>query len=292
MSQANSNAMPLHAMDPESAFSNRGVDYSQYRPSYPAAAIDTILEGLGEPSQLTAADVGAGTGIASRLLAERGLRVIAIEPNVSMRDAAGSPSLVEFHEATAERTNLPDASVDLLTSFQAFHWFNPTTTLSEFRRILKSSGRLAIIWNSRAADDKFFAEFDRLVKSSIPQPLSGKPRAAAMRRLLSSPHFTNVHRHTFTHRHELDLHGTIGYALSKSFVPREGPVYQQLISELKELHARWADERGFVSFALCTSVYLTEPNLYGSGKFRTPVSRWFLTVWQKLNHAVTRKKRF
>jgi hypothetical protein len=52
-----------------SAFFARGEDYAEYRPTYPATVIDTILQGMGKPSQLTAADVGAGTGIASRLLA-------------------------------------------------------------------------------------------------------------------------------------------------------------------------------------------------------------------------------
>jgi ubiquinone/menaquinone biosynthesis C-methylase UbiE len=84
-----------------------------------------------------------------------------------MRKAAQSHPLVEFCDATAEQTHFPAASVDLITSFQAFHWFNPQPTLSEFRRILIPSGRLAIIWNQRAADDKFSVDFDRLVKASI-----------------------------------------------------------------------------------------------------------------------------
>ena len=39
----------------------------------------------GEPSRLVAADVGAGTGISARMAAERGPRVIAIEPNAAVR---------------------------------------------------------------------------------------------------------------------------------------------------------------------------------------------------------------
>ena len=75
-------------MNPLSRFSDRAADYAKYRPSYPEEAIATIMEGLGNPSQLVAADIGAGTGISSRLLAERGVRVLAIEPNTEMREAA------------------------------------------------------------------------------------------------------------------------------------------------------------------------------------------------------------
>ncbi len=155
MNENNLEETPLHTMNPLSRFSDRAADYAKYRPSYPDQAIATILEGLGNPSQLVAADIGAGTGISSRLLAERGVRVLAIEPNPSMREAASPHALVEFRNGTAEATNLPDSSVDLVTCFQAFHWFDPAPTLWEFHRILKPSGRLALVWNDRSQEDEF-----------------------------------------------------------------------------------------------------------------------------------------
>lgn len=50
-------------MNPLNRFSDRAADYVKYRPTYPAAAIDKILAGLGSRSQLVAADISAGTGI-------------------------------------------------------------------------------------------------------------------------------------------------------------------------------------------------------------------------------------
>lgn len=73
--------------------------------------------------------------------------MLAIEPNEAMRQAAFSHPLVEYRDATAEATGLPDASVDLVTCFESFHWFDVETTLLEFHRILKSKGRLALIWS-------------------------------------------------------------------------------------------------------------------------------------------------
>ena len=60
-------------MDSTDIFTDRAVEYARYRPSYPAEAIAAIIEGLAISSQLVAADIGAGTGIASRLLSDRGL---------------------------------------------------------------------------------------------------------------------------------------------------------------------------------------------------------------------------
>ncbi|MEM6839041.1 MAG: hypothetical protein AAF609_19585 [Cyanobacteria bacterium P01_C01_bin.120] len=70
--------------DPSAYFSGRGEDYENYRPVHPATAIDALLAELAPPTQLVAADVGAGTGIGSRLLASRGVKVWAIEPNGDM----------------------------------------------------------------------------------------------------------------------------------------------------------------------------------------------------------------
>jgi SAM-dependent methyltransferase len=245
-------------MAPLSRFSDRAADYAKYRPSYPVAAIAAILDELGNPSELMAADIGAGTGISARLLAERGVQVLAIEPNAAMRQAAAPHPLVEFREATAEQTNLPDASIDLVISCQAFHWFDPRLSLPEFHRILKPSGRLALVWNERDESDVFTADYSHLIrKMSDDHP--AEKRLDSVKPLLASSHFVHVHRHIFTSRQALDLSGLIGRVQSVSYLPREGAAYQQLVSGLQELYDRWADDRGLIYLVYCTSVYLAEP---------------------------------
>ncbi|MFY9718601.1 MAG: hypothetical protein WAK16_03055, partial [Candidatus Cybelea sp.] len=64
-------------MSPLARFGARAQSYAAFRPSYPPEAIDAALEGLGDPSALVVADLGAGTGISSRLFADRGACVIA-----------------------------------------------------------------------------------------------------------------------------------------------------------------------------------------------------------------------
>lgn len=257
MSETNAET-PLHVMNPLDRFSDRAQDYAKYRPSYPKQAIATILEGLGNLSPLVAADIGAGTGISSRLLAQQGVRVFAIEPNEAMREAASPHPLVEFRDGTAEATNLPDASVDLVTCFQAFHWFNPEPTLAEFHRILKPSGRLAVVWNDRDKEDEFTQKYTRLVQiASNHHP--AESRLVSVDPLLESSFFPNVHRYTFTYRQELDREGLIGRAMSVSYVPREGEALEQLITGLEELYNREHNENGLVYMTYCTSVYLAAP---------------------------------
>jgi ubiquinone/menaquinone biosynthesis C-methylase UbiE len=266
MNQSHSDITPLHTLNPLSRFSDRADDYVKYRPSYPAAAIDTILAGLGEPSQLIAADIGAGTGISSQLLAERGMRVIAIEPNQAMReagrDAINSISTVnvEFQDGSAEATHLADNSVDLVTCFQAFHWFNPEPSLSEFRRILKPSGRLAVVWNNRDKTDEFTCEYSRLVRAASNNH-PGESRMKSTEPLLVTPHFVNLRKYTFVYRQQLDLTGLIGRARSVSYLPREGLGYEQLAAGFQALYKQFCDEQGFVYMVFRTSIHLGEPQL-------------------------------
>jgi SAM-dependent methyltransferase len=247
----------LHTMNPLTRFSERATAYAKYRPSYPEEAIAIILEGLGNLSQLVVADIGAGTGISSRLLAQHGIRVIAVEPNQNMSEVATPHHLVEFHNGTAENTNLSDACVDLVTCFQAFHWFNPEPTLQELQRILKPSGRLAVVWNNRDQDDEFTQNYTQLIKTASNQH-PAESRLESISPLLFSDLFTQVHCHTFNYRQALNLEGLIGRAQSVSYLPQTGVAHEQLITGLTELYKSKHDEKGLVYLSYRTSVYLAK----------------------------------
>lgn len=251
---------PPYTWNPLSRFCDLASDYAKYRPSYPAAAIDFILEGIDTQLPIVVADVGAGTGISSRLLAERGVRVIAIEPNADMRQAAAPHPLVEFRQATAEATSLSDASVDLVTCFQSFHWFNPEPTLLEFHRILKPSRRLAAVWNEWDKNDDFTANYIDLVLEAANLPSNEKYRTTV--EYLASYHLVDIKHYVFPYKQDVDLTGLIGLTQSHSIVPRSGSVLQQLISDLQQLHAQFCDQRGMVSLLYSTDVFLAKPKPY------------------------------
>ena len=239
-------------------FSNRAEDYAKYRPSYSSETVDCISEGLGNPNQLVAADIGAGTGISSRLLADRGIRIIAIEPNAAMRQAATPHSLIRFEDGNAENTQLQDNSVDLVTCFQAFHWFNPEPTLKEFARILKPKGRLAIVWNNRDRQDEFTKEYSNLMKiASKATKSKSKSREDKIKSLRNTPFFSSVCHLVFFHQHTLNRDGLIGRAMSASYVPKTGKVSQKLTRKLNKLYDRYCDDDGLVYFKYKTDVYLT-----------------------------------
>lgn len=80
-----------------------------------------------------------------------------VESNTDMRRKA-EKELCGFKKifliaASAENTGLKSDSVDIITSAQAFHWFDTLKFKQECRRILKSRGLVVLTWNTRDEND-------------------------------------------------------------------------------------------------------------------------------------------
>jgi len=257
LSPARDESDALHERAPTERFSNRAQDYARFRPTYPEEAIDALLDGLGDPARVTAADVGAGTGISARLLARRGVRVIAIEPNGAMRAVAEAHPLVEWREGRAEATGLAAGAIGLIVCAQAFHWFEPQAALAEFRRILAPGGRLALVWNERDERDPATAAFTRLVRTASNDDPAGR-RHVRPEALFRSPLFAGARALTFGHAQRLDAEGLVGRALSASYVPKEGPMRDRLVDALRALPTRFSGPDGRLALVYATHVYLAE----------------------------------
>lgn len=241
-------------MTPRTRFAGRADQYARFRPDYPTAAIDAVLERSGDAGQRLIADVGAGTGISSRMLAMRNTTVIAVEPNLSMIGAAEARERVHYVAAGAEATGIADGSMDLVSCFQAFHWFDPDPALAEFRRILKPGGGLALVWNQRDRDDPFTEAYSQLVHEfAMSHP--AEERSGVADPIFSTSYFRDAERLTFPHLQELSSDALVGRARSTSYLPSAGEPFDKMVSRLRELHANWADGRSIVRLAYRTEVY-------------------------------------
>jgi SAM-dependent methyltransferase len=244
-------------MNPTGRFTDRAGDYARYRPSYPPAAFEAMLRGLDEPSSLHVADVGAGTGISSRLLAERVARVLAVEPNAAMREAATPHPRVEWRDGTAEATGLPPASVSLVLVAQAFHWFRQEEAIAEFHRVLRPGGRLALLWNGRDRRDPLTAGYIEAIHAVHGEdPAERRDVDEAV--IEGGGRFTTPRLETFPFEQTLDRDGLVGRATSASYVPREGPAFAELRRRMIDLHQRHRDEWGFVRMRYVTRLYLSD----------------------------------
>ncbi|HLO39772.1 MAG TPA: class I SAM-dependent methyltransferase [Phycisphaerales bacterium] len=244
----------LHTLNPTGRFTDRVGDYVRFRPSYPPEAIDAMLAGLGDPAKIRAADIGAGTGISARLLADRGVQVTAVEPNEAMRRAAGVHTGIRWVAATAEATTLGDASQDLVVCAQAFHWFRAAEALRDFARILCKGGRLALVWNQRDRHDPLTCAYTAAIVAAATDPqVERMPFDASC--LTSTSDFVGYGVLEFAFRQRLDLAGLIGRATSASYVPSSGPGHERLVRDLTAAHGRHADSSGMVELVYRTQVH-------------------------------------
>ena len=122
-------------------FSHVAVDYAKYRPDYPPELFQ-YLSTL-PPQREHAWDVGTGNGQAALGLAPWFERVTASDPSAEQIRQASLHPKVRYAVAPAERTDLADASVDLITVAQALHWFDFERFYKEARRVLKPQGVIA-----------------------------------------------------------------------------------------------------------------------------------------------------
>ncbi|MBS2021860.1 MAG: class I SAM-dependent methyltransferase [Deltaproteobacteria bacterium] len=250
---------PLHAQAPTQRFSDRVADYVKHRPGYPREVWECVLGGFPLDS-VVVADIGAGTGISSRGLAELlsgTARVIAVEPNADMRKGAAPDPRVEWHDGTGEATRLPDASVDVIVCAQAFHWMRKDEALAEFKRVLKPGGRVALVWNDRDERDAATRRYGELIL------VASQKHAAAQRfdqfvALRESPLFTKFRNVDFQSGQDLDRDGLLGRARSASYIPHEGPLWDALEAGLTQLVRDFADVRGHVRLVYTAHVYLAE----------------------------------
>ncbi|WP_020404148.1 class I SAM-dependent methyltransferase [Gracilimonas tropica] len=229
-------------------FTDKSNSYAKYRSSYPAEMIDRIVEPFKTQSTINAADIGAGTGISSRLLGDAGVKVTAVEPNRAMAEAADEHTNVEYIIAPAESTGLESNSYDLVTSFQAFHWFHFDESLKEFNRLLKPDGKLALVWSYWDESDDFTGKFNSLINKASSKfeekvtPYDGFPsgyikkwRIRLLWKLGWLPYFSSVEKLRFSYDQNLPKSDIIGYAKSQSFIKHEGELWSELCEGLETL---------------------------------------------------------
>lgn len=161
-------------------FSGFASTYDRYRPQPPAIIADILTQiaqgaGLG-----LVVDLGCGTGLSTRIWANRARQVIGVEPSEDMRYEAhrqtNSPN-ISYRSGLSHATGLDDRCADIVTCSQSLHWMAPQATFAEAARILRAGGVFAAIdcdWPPTTSSweiDAAYAEFMKRV-SAIEQQRS------------------------------------------------------------------------------------------------------------------------
>ncbi|HLK18309.1 MAG TPA: class I SAM-dependent methyltransferase [Bryobacteraceae bacterium] len=246
-------------LNPTGRFSSRVDDYSRYRPSYPPEIVPLLEHECGLTAESTIADIGAGTGLLAKLFLEFGCRVIGVEPNKEMREA-GEQFLARHPKFTsingrAEQSGLADASVNLVTAGQAFHWFDAAAARREFARILRDPKWVALIWNEREVTGGFLTGYEQLLRRYAPDYHRVDHRQIGGAQMDDFFGEGNWKLATFPNVQEFDLEGVRGRLRSSSYAPHPGDAaFEPMMSELDGLFHKH-QRSGSVAFLYKTNVY-------------------------------------
>jgi SAM-dependent methyltransferase len=248
--------------DATARFASRVGDYIKSRPGYPPEVVGVLRERAGLGPTSVVADIGAGTGIFTRVLLEAGAGVVyAIEPNTPMHaaliEALGRDPRLRTHEGTAENTGLRPVSVDLIVAAQAFHWFDRNEARVEFRRILRPRGAVALVWNTRRDDTSpFLIAYEKMLRRWSTDYGQVNHRNVGLTAI--APFFAPgaVERHAFPSHQTFDFDGVRGRLLSSSYAPTAGhPSHEPILAELRAIFDAH-HEGGRVRFEYETEVYV------------------------------------
>lgn len=124
-------------------FSQQADFYAQYRPTYPEALYDWLLD--LQPDARLVWDVGTGNGQAALALAKRFPQVWATDLSEAQLAKAPAKSNLRYSACAAHDSPLPNDAADLITIAQALHWFAEETFFEEIRRVAKA-GAYCVAW--------------------------------------------------------------------------------------------------------------------------------------------------
>jgi SAM-dependent methyltransferase len=249
----------MPASDATTRFSDRVEKYALYRPGYPQEVLQAVKTECGLTTKHVVADIASGTGLWTRVLLENGNPVFGVEPNTEMR-AAGERVLSGFPNftsvaGTAEKSTLPDHSVDFVTAAQAAHWFDRQQARREFVRILKPDGWLVLMWNERVTDSTaFLRDYEELLlKYGTDYQEIRHERTTDEINQFFDP--VPYHERAFDMYQDFDYAGIEGRLLSSSYAPGpEHPQHQPMLKELRQIFDAHARD-GHATFEYKTRVY-------------------------------------
>jgi len=198
--------------------------FDSNRPAPPDILVELLcLEAQVDRPRLVV-DLGSGTGLSTRIWAERADEVVGVEPSPEMlaqAEAATAAGNVRFVQAYAQATGLPEGGADLVTCSQALHWMEPGPTFAEAARLLRPGGVFAAFdydwppivgWEVEAA----FEEVLRRVRAGRAPDGRGMRYAkeAHLERIKASGHFRYARELVFHSRERADAERIVGMALS------------------------------------------------------------------------------
>jgi SAM-dependent methyltransferase len=202
------------------SFGVKAEAYERFRPGYPAELFDMVMTYAGQPVR-TALEIGAGTGKATRLFAQRGITVTATEPDGAMLAELLKqvPASVKPVQSAFEDLR-PGESYALVYAAAALHWTNPQGRWPRMAALLEPGGVFASFGGPAQLADPAVEEAVRRARApfldsdEVPSP-DGTPPGHDMQwpgtELQRSEWFTDVQQLVIERRLTMSARDYVGH---------------------------------------------------------------------------------
>ncbi len=157
-------------LENKSEFGKLSQAYSVARQEYPQEVIDNIVRFAEKDAKIL--DLGCGTGIATRQLAQNDFEIFASDIDEKMIDEANKYPRENIHYCIADAKHLSfdNESFNLVTAFGAFHWFCDEESITEIRRVMKSNTFFCIVNKNDVGN--FKKDFSNIIYKIINKKVS------------------------------------------------------------------------------------------------------------------------
>lgn len=150
--------------------------YDRARPRYPDALVERVVRGI--PGRLVL-DVGTGTGILARQFQAAGCHVLGVDVDPRMAEFARR-SGVDVEVASFETWDAAGRTFDALVCGQSWHWVDPVAGAAKAAQVLRTGGRLALIWTTGRPPADLDAAFAEVYRRVLPEAIAARLGAAAV----------------------------------------------------------------------------------------------------------------
>lgn len=208
-------------------------------------------------------DVGSGTGEFQRRLRAEGHtgRLAVVDTSQAAVDAAGAVQGVEGFLGDAQALPFPDGSFDAVTArHMLYHVPDPVLAIHEAKRVLRPGGRFAAVVNRTATMPLMFGIIDEVLAAH------GFEHSALAGSSVHAENLPGMVESVFGSCEVVTVDSALVFpepepiiaycltALTMSSVPNEGPVREQVETDLKrairerfaQLGGVWRDPKGYV----------------------------------------------
>lgn len=133
-------------------YSSAANAYNQFRPHYPTALVEQVIEiaQLSAPSSIL--EVGCGPGTATVSFAPFVGSMVCVEPNpdfiyLAQQNCQAYPN-VTVHNTSFEEWPVTTAKFDAVLAATSFHWIPAAVSYPKAAQALKDHGHLILLWNN------------------------------------------------------------------------------------------------------------------------------------------------